>query len=100
MRHSNEDLSRGHYPPIAVKDNTPDIRLQRTYLDNDGYHLAEIICYACNLWSAADEQQHKDLQDTMNWIWSGNDDQLLQTNDKETQLFLHHNYGKTRLLFK
>ncbi|RDL38083.1 uncharacterized protein BP5553_05516 [Venustampulla echinocandica] len=92
---SNNDLTvsvrstSGHYPPKPPPEH-PAVRVHRSFIDSQGYHHAEVICYSCDKW---DENGVDVLSGQQRWIWAANGLQSTQTSDLNLPLQRHVDYN-------
>ncbi|KAL2066753.1 hypothetical protein VTL71DRAFT_2825 [Oculimacula yallundae] len=81
----------GHFPPqVIMTSEAPNIHVTRTWVDPNGVHNAQLICYDCEKWtkSKLDVDSHK-----QSWIWSSNFMQNTRSDDPEMMLNMHTDRG-------
>ncbi|KAK0127967.1 hypothetical protein ONS96_007462 [Cadophora gregata f. sp. sojae] len=85
----------GHFPPIVtMTSKVPVIHVTRTWVDPDGLHNAQIMCYDCESWTSSDLDVDSSKQ---SWIWSSNFMQNTRSDDPEMMLNMHTDRGVTTL---
>ncbi|KAG4420487.1 hypothetical protein IFR04_006407 [Cadophora malorum] len=85
----------GHFPPmVTMTSNVPVVHVTRTWVDPDGLHNAQMMCYDCETWTSSDLDVDSSKQ---SWIWSSNFMQNTRSDDPELMLNMHTDRGVTKL---
>jgi len=81
----------GHFPPmVTMTTNVPIVHVTRTWVDPDGLHNAQMMCYDCESWTSSDLDVDSSKQ---SWIWSSNFMQNTRSDDPELMLNMHTDRG-------